>query len=563
MIEDSEDDSELLRHELEKAGYRLESERVDSPLALAAALRRQTWDIVLSDFSMPQFSGMEALKIVREHDPNVPFIIVSGTIGEERAVQLMKSGAQDYVLKGHVKRLLPAVERELKEAEMRRAHLRAEERIRRLAYYDAVTELPNRTHFLEKLAARLDPQRAKPEPVAVLAAQLISYDEINTTLGYSIGDALLQRAGERLRQLLPAGNTVSTPGTARFAAILAPGDGDLAHAVAESIQREFARPFDIAGFRLTPGIRVGAAQFPDHGDDAQLLLRRAEMALVLARRNPSGFAAYSPETDPSSPERLALATELREALATRSLRLHYQPKINLVTGRPEGAEALTRWTHPEKGIISPNQFIPIAERAGLINPLTHWMLEAAVEQQQLWLADGGLGMIPVAINLSVRNLLDRSLIGRFQGLLRDRQLLARAIEVEITESALMEDPDHSLRTLEQLRELGVRIYIDDFGTGYSSLSYLKRLPIDAVKIDQSFIKDMTRNPDSASIVSSTIDLAHNLGLRVVAEGVEDRATLEQLTSLACDSAQGYFVSHPMAAGNLSRWYKDFRPLLAA
>ena len=556
MVEDSEDDVLLLHRQLQSAGYSVELQRVDTQPDLASALARQRWDIVFSDFSMPDFNGLEALKTVREHDPDLPFIIVSGTIGEERAVQFMKLGAQDYVIKGNIQRLLPAVARELKEAGLRREHRQAQERIRYLAYYDPLTDLPNRTHFLEQLAQRLDPKQSRHEVLTILALELSAYDEINTTLGYAAGDTLLRQAADRLQQLLPSGNTLAALGTARFAAMLSPSNLDYAHIVSEHLQQGFNQPFDIAGFRLSTGIHIGAAQYPEHGDEVQLLLRRAELALMLARRDPSAYAAYSSQTDPSNPERLRLATDLREAVDKGALELHFQPKIDLLTGRIEGAEALTRWQHPQKGMISPELFIPLAEQAGIIGSLTLWLLEAATRQQLLWRASGKMEVIPIAVNLSVRDLVDKRLRERFYGLLVDGHLQPGAIEIEITEGALMEDPEQSLKTLRDFQEMGIRIYVDDFGTGYSSLGYLQRLPIDAIKIDKSFVIDMIKDPGSASIVRLTVDLAHNLGLRVVAEGVENRATLQQLTKLGCDAAQGYFISPPLPSTEFLNWYES-------
>lgn len=550
LIEDSPDDAMLVVRQLQKSGLALQTRRVETREELLDALN-SPWDIVFSDYSLPRFNGMEALNIVRERDPEIPFIIVSGTIGEERAVTAMKCGAHDYIMKDNIQRLIPAVERELKEAELRLKHRRAQERIAYLAYYDPVTDLPNRTHFLDFLGrCILNEGKTK---TGVLICELTYYHEINTTLGYAIGDALVRAAGARINDQLPQGALLASLGSGRFAAVL-PGleaDGMACHA--RDIRQGFDKPFDVQPLRLSTGIVLGSAHFPQHGREAFLLLQHAEIALVLARKGAEGYFLYDPSHDPS-PENLSLTGDLREALSGRMLKLQYQPKRDLRTGRVTGVEALSRWDHPSRGSIPPERFVLLAEKSGLIMPLTYWLLDTAMDQSRAW--ERQQLEMRVAVNFSARNLQDPHLMPRLETLMQQHGnggSLGDVIDVELTESALMEDPEQALKTLNGLRALGVSIYIDDFGTGYSSLSYLQRLPIDAVKIDKSFIQDIQNNKDAEIIVRSTIDLAHHLGLEVVAEGVENEATLEMLKQLDCDVAQGYFISKPMDAADFEHW----------
>ncbi len=555
VVEDSEDDTQLLLRHLRSSDYEVTAERVETREEMLNALAHQSWDIVFADYTLPHFSGLEAIRLIRGHDPDVPIILISGTIGEERAIEVIKAGAQDYLLKGNIKRLLSAVARELEEAALRREHRKSQERLKFLAYYDQLTGLPNRAYFLEQVAAMLTTEDPAHQHITVLTAELSEYHEINATLGYTAGDALLCRAGERLQQLLPSTALLAILGSGRYAMALAPSNLDYAHLVADKLHSSFNEPFDIADFRVNTGIYLGAAQYPDHGQDAQLLLRRAEAVLKLAHGHATGYAAYSAERDSCKPENIALATDLRNALGTEQLRLYFQPKVDFKTGRLAGVEALVRWEHPQQGLITPDRFVVLAEKSGLIIPLTQWVLDASVKQHLAW-AVHELNL-PIAANLSVRNLLDRKLMDQLYALILEHNLPPGALEAEVTESALMEYPQHAIKTLNALRDMGVQIYIDDFGTGYSSLAYLKRLPIDGVKIDKSFVSDVTTNPDSATIVRSTIELAHNLGLQVVAEGVEEQSSFDCLAALGCDKAQGYYISRPLSAQDFELWHSRF------
>jgi EAL domain-containing protein (putative c-di-GMP-specific phosphodiesterase class I) len=311
------------------------------------------------------------------------------------------------------------------------------------------------------------------------------------------------------------------------------------------------QPFTLDGHAVSVGASIGIAMYPDHGTDVKTLLRHADVAMYVAKRGAIGHAVYSWEQDAHDPDRLALIGELRAGIQRDELVLHYQPKLSLSTGRCDRVEALVRWQHPRHGLMQPDHFIPLAEQTGLIKPLTHWVLEAALRQCRAW-QDIGLD-IKVAVNLSMRNLHDPDLVGLVAQLLETTGVQPKSLNLEVTESALMTDPRRALGSLARLREIGVEVAIDDFGTGHSSLSYLKQMPVEEIKLDRSFVRDMRTDKNDYTIVRSTIELAHDLGLRVIAEGVEDQATWDLLVELGCDLAQGYHMSRPLPAGDLRRW----------
>lgn len=551
IIEDSEDDTELLIRELRRAGFDPFFSRVDTAESLDEALDRTGWDVVISDYTMPKLSCLNALELVRQRDSDIPFIILSGSIGEDIAVNAMRAGAQDYIMKNNRARLIPAIQRVLKEALERRDRRLAENQVRYLAYHDPLTNLPNRIRFLEHLTNVVRDGARSQQSAALLVLDLNHFREINNTLGHDNGDVLLREAGERLLQCLRPSDMAARLGGDDFAVLLYPADEDTAQHTATKILEHMYRPFDVAEFTLEVGAKIGIALFPQHSVDPRQLLQQADVAMSLLRQDTIGISLYDAARDPSSPRRLLLLRDLRKAVQQNQLQAHFQPKVSMRTGRLVGVEALARWTHSDRGVIPPDEFIPLAEKTGVINAVTLYMLESSVRQSSGWRAQGQ--SIPVAINLSVKDLLDRTLVDKIEALLHSRALGPNLLELEITESVLMEDPARNLEILSALRGLRVRLSIDDFGTGYSSLAYLKKLPVDAVKIDQSFVADMVNNNDSAIIVQSTIELAHNLGLKVIAEGVENQETWDLLAKHHCDEAQGYFIAQAMPSENIQAW----------
>lgn len=554
IVEDSADDAELILHELRRDGYAPQSERVDTPEALHRALDGQIWDVIISDYEMPRFSGLNALLIVREKGLDVPFIIVTGAVGEDTAVAAIKAGAQDYIMKDRMARLPSAVGHVLNEAEARRARQYAEERVRYLAYFDPLTELPNLAQIQERLAQAYTDAQRENQDFALLMLNINRFREVNETLGHNKGDVLLRQAAMRLLKQLRRADMAARLGADGFVLLLYPCGRTEALARGQALLATFEQPFNmVGGFPLELSLRLGIALAPEHGANPRQLLQHADVALSLARRDGAPLSVYDPLRDPSSPKRLLLMGELRAAIGNRQIVLHFQPKVRLRDGTVCGAEALARWEHPELGLVPPDEFIPLAEKSGLIHPLTLSVLEAAVQQAWTWRELGW--RVPIAVNLSVRNMLDPAIVNKVEALLIGRAMEADMLEIEITESALMEDPVRALGILTALNDMGIKLYIDDFGTGYSSLAYLRKLPVTAVKIDKSFVTDMLSDSDSVLIVRSTIDLAHNLGLKVVAEGVENKETLERLTEFGCDEAQGYFIGRPMPGEEMARWLK--------
>ena len=550
IVEDSEDDTLLLVKQLRQGGFVLEYARVETADDMREHLEHGTWDIVFSDFTMPHFSAFEALALLHASGLDLPFIIVSGTIGEDRAVAAMKAGAHDYILKDSTKRLLPAVERELRDAEVRRERRRAEEHVQRLAYSDPLTGLPNRVRFRELVQEAV---LAAPCPIALLLMDLDRFKDVNDTLGHNRGDGLLQQVGVRLRDALFAPDVVARLGGDEFGILLPrlAANDDVRHVI-KKLQDSLEAPFMIDGIPIAVEASIGVAIMSEHADNADTLLQQADIAMYHAKQMASGYAVYTPEYNRHNPERLGLMAELRDAIEHDQLLLHFQPKVDLATGRIVGTEALVRWQHPRHGLLAPDKFIAAAEQTGLIGPLTRWVLIDALRHCQAASREGI--RLRVSVNLSARSLHDPHLPETIEDVLKTTGAEPHQLTLEITESAIVLDPKRAKGVLARLSSMGAWLSIDDFGTGYTSLASIKRLPVNEIKIDKSFIIGMLADKKDAMIVRSVIDLGHNLGLTVVAEGVETQAMFDTLTTLGCDQAQGYFISKPQACELLKSWF---------
>jgi diguanylate cyclase (GGDEF)-like protein len=428
------------------------------------------------------------------------------------------------------------------------------DQLERQALYDTLTGLANRTLLGDRIDHALRSARRTGAPLALLVLDLDRFKDVNDTFGHHHGDLLLTQVGDRFATALRDCDTLARMGGDEFAAVIPGADLPAAVAVAERMLESLREPFALEGREVESCVSIGIAIAPTHGEDAATLLQHADVAMYLAKNGHLGYAVYAEEHDRNSAERLALIADLRHAVAGDGLALHYQPQLDYVTGRVESAEALARWEHPTHGNIPPDVFIPLAEETGLIAALTKWVLNAALEQAAAWARDAL--PIKVAVNLSAHNLRDASLPDAVAEMLGRWDVPADRLVLEITETALMIDPERALETVEALRGLGIAIAIDDFGTGYSSLAYLKRLPAVELKIDRAFVRRMTHDTEDAAIVRSTIALAHELGLRVVGEGVEDSQTLEMLGRLGCDIAQGYYLNRPQPAAELSTWLRS-------
>ena len=417
--------------------------------------------------------------------------------------------------------------------------------------HDALTGLPNRTHFAAMVE---DVLTRSGGHAAVMLVDLDRFKDVNDTLGHASGDLLLAELGQRLVAAVSDDERVARLGGDEFGIVSARAtDARAATELAEHVRVALARPIEVAGVSLEVQASAGIALAPEHCDDADELLRMADVAMYAAKRALAP-QIYAPSLDENSPARLALVSQLRHALTRDEIVLHYQPQIDLRTGALHGVEALVRWRHPRRGMLAPDEFLPVAEHAGLMRALTRHVLEQALRQACAW-NEAGYALL-VAVNVSGRDLVDSRLSDEIAGALHEHGVDPTTLELEITESTLLSDPGRAAAVLGKLGDLGVRLAIDDYGTGYSSLAHLKRLPVDALKIDKSFVTRMTSEPSDAMIVRSTIDLAHSLGLRVVAEGVEDETTRLGLAGMGCDIAQGYLFSRPLPAAAVTEWLRS-------
>jgi diguanylate cyclase (GGDEF)-like protein len=549
LVEDSADDAMLVTYQLERHDEPIEVTRVDTAFALQAALETGAWDIVISDYRMPLLSGLVALELVRRHSRELPFILVSAMVGEDVAVDAMRSGANDYVMKNKLARLLPAFQRELRTARARRENdveLDAQrERIERLAHYDPATGLANRVLFEEDLSALVASAHRDHGKLAVVVVQLDQYATITGVIGRKGGDDLVVQACAALARLMAPPARIARIDADRLAIVIALADGQstAVHALLERLRPAFEAPFALSGreFRLAPS--VGVAIHPDDGATAPIVIRNAEAAAAHAQASDAAFVFYAEHLTARVAERLAMESRLRRALERDEFVVHYQPKVSLRDGKVTGVEALIRWMSPELGLVYPAQFIPMLEETGLIREVGAWVLRKASADQRRW-AMRGENAPRVAVNVSVSQLHRPDFVAMVRDAVAD-SAPAPAIDLEITESLLMEDVQESIAKLSEIRDMGVGISIDDFGTGHSSLAYLASLPVNAVKIDRLFVASMLENAGTLRLVSTMIDLAHSLRLKVIAEGVESREQAATLRTLRCDEIQGYLVGRPV------------------
>lgn len=686
IVEDVATDAELVEHELYRSGLHCIVRRVDTEADFLREIQALP-DLILSDFTLPAFDGLSALRLVREASPEIPFIFLSGTIGEEQAIEALKQGATDYVLKTNMGRLVPAVSRALQEAgeHARRqaaeealrqseerlqamldnstaiiylkdvtgrfllvnrqlenllhltgdqivgkidhdilpkeiadtvrandlkvleakvplefeetfalddglhtyismkfplcdaqgmpyavggistditARKEVEEELRHLAHHDALTGLANQTLLKDHLDQALAFAHRHGQRAAVLFLDLDRFKFINDTLGHEAGDRLLQDVAHRLRGCVRISDTVARMGGDEFVLVLT----DIVHAedtavVVQKIFNALLPEFVLDGHKVFVTPSIGISFYPDDAEDAQTLLKYADLAMYRAKeQGRNNYHFYTPEMTARIQERLVLEHDLRRALAQGELFLHYQPKVNLDSGQIVGMEALLRWQHPERGLIFPAQFVSLAEETGLIVPIGALALQTACRQTRLW-QEAGLTNLTMAVNFSARQFKHVGLVDTVAQILEETALTPACLKLEITESLLMQDTENSIAALQALKEMGIRMVIDDFGTGYSSLSYLKRFSIDCLKIDQSFVQDVPTDPNDAAITKAIIAMAHSLGIKVVAEGVETQEQLEFLRIHGCDEIQGYYFSHPMSAEAAAVFLQEDRRLV--
>ncbi|MDA7087196.1 EAL domain-containing protein [Pseudomonas sp. SA3-5] len=430
--------------------------------------------------------------------------------------------------------------------------LEAEATIRRMAYTDELTGLPNRLRLRELLDQAIAEAKSEHRPLSLLYLEVGRNQAISETLGYREGDLLQEAIAARLAQAIGPAIPLARLGEFEYAVLVISGGAEQASQLAQKILVALYEPIDLAGLLLDTRATIGIALYPGHATEPDALLRRASSAMDQAKRSGDGYALYKGDLDRECAKHLTLMSDLRRAIDGNQLLLHYQPKLQIATNKVCGSEALVRWQHPQHGLLPPNEFIKLAENTGLITPLTYWVLDAALAQGYAWREEGDTR--PISVNLSARDLRDPKLLERIRGAFATWGAQPDWIEFELTESALMEDPVAARETLIQLRNLDSRLTIDDFGTGYSSLAYLQKLPVNSLKIDQSFVTRMlSDDDDSAKIIRSIVELAHNLDLEVVAEGVESRETLIRLGNFGCDIAQGFSISQPIPGDEFRAW----------
>lgn len=542
IVDDDRSTRRTLRHTLQRDGFHVQ-EAADGAQALAMLASFQP-DVILMDAMMPVMDGFTACARMQQlpQGGDIPVLMITALQDNASVEKAFAAGASDYIPKPIHYAVLSQRVRRIIEGN------RAEKRIRHLAYNDVLTNLPNRTLFFDLLAERISHAESSQQQLGVLFMDLDRFKYVNDNLGHHIGDRLLQAVAQRVRQTVRDDDTVARLGGDEFTVVLDQLDSPAAAAsAAQNIVRALSAPFPIDGNDIYVTASVGIAMYPHDGRDVATLVKHADSAMYRAKRTNSGFQFYEASMELSISEHVRLESDLRHALLQgHQLEVYYQPQARLDDGRIIGMEALLRWHHPLRGLIAPDQFIPLAEETGLIIPIGEWVLRSACQQLQNWRVEG-LADLRVAVNLSVRQLLQKNFSSTVAAILAETGLPPAMLELEITESTLMENAQDTLATLHSLHALGVRLSIDDFGTGYSSLSYLKRFPVDILKIDRSFVLDVPQDSDDMAIVSAIIALAHSLRLEVVAEGVETEAQLAFLRTRDCDLLQGYFLSPALPA----------------
>lgn len=552
--------------QLERALGKFHHRRVDNSQDFRHALIEDDWDLIICDHSMPQFDSRAALMIVKELQREVPFIVYSGQYSEVQGIQAMQSGASDFVEKGNPARLIPVVQRELNTARLRRAKYVAETEIEALSRYDTLTRLPNRQFFMDIVDTKLEQLKERSAHAAFLYLDLDRFMRINASLGFNVGDVILQICASRLKSL-PSSSVICRLGQDEFAILLEDCDSvKRASEMAEEILAKLAEPCQLPSLvtqvqqqaqELYLSASIGVTIFPQHGIDCAELLKNAESAMYRAKsQGGQCFQIYADELSGKASRRYLLELGLRHAIPRQQIYLEYQPVFDLANERLIGTEALVRWNHPDFGLIRPDEFIPLADETGVIISLGEWVLRQACLQTKAW-HDAGYSHMGIAVNVSAIQFRQDHITERLLPIIRETGLSPEFVEVEITETVAMQDAESTIQTLRRFKDAGVRIAIDDFGTGYSSLSYLRKFPIDILKIDKSFVRDIETDPDDASIVRVINALGHALRLDMQAEGVENSAQLRFLQNEGCQRAQGYFFSMPRSPEAISTLLEQY------
>lgn len=567
LVEDDEDDYVVTRDILgDIKGARYELEWASSYDAAIEAITHKEHDVYLFDYRLGCHTGLELLHDAIAMDCKVPVILLTGQDDRETDLEAMRAGAADYLVKGQI--TAQVLERSIRYAIERR---RAEEQIIHAAFYDHLTQLPNRLLFHDRLKNTIEMAVRSRRTAALLFLDLDNFKRINDTLGHRMGDLLLKSAAERLSGCLRKSDTIArfkteliNPSVSRLGGdefiILLPEIRQCEDTitVAKRIMEDMTHPFSLEGHELFISASLGIAIYPIDGNDVDTLLKNADTAMYHAKAlGKNNFQFYEQRMNSAALEKLTLENHLHRGVERGEFLLHYQPQMEVTSGKIVGFEALIRWQHSERGMIQPNVFIPLAEETGLIVPIGDWVLKEACRQNKAW-QDAGIPPFAMAVNISTHQLRHPAFVDTVARTLYETGLEPRYLALEITESIMMENIGTNMNTVAELKKMGLQFAIDDFGVGYSSFSYLRQLPIDTIKIDRSFLKDVSSNPDDAAIVSAIIAMSHGLNLEVIAEGVETEEHRQFLREQGCDLFQGFLLSRPMPPEDVEKFLQGHR-----
>jgi diguanylate cyclase (GGDEF)-like protein len=551
LIEDNLGDARLLREMLNgQTSFNTQLTQLESMMAAEAHLAKRAVDIILLDLGLPDAQGLEAIRRTHAAAPGIPLVVLTGLDDESLAVQALQLGAQDYLIKGQIETrgLLRALRYAVERKTMESAALAMARQMAHSAEHDFLTGLPNRMLLNDRIGQAIALARRHTRKAAVLFLDLDGFKHINDSLGHPVGDKLLQSVAKRLVACIRGSDSVSRQGGDEFVVLLL----DLEHAedaavTARRMLEAVALPHSVDHHDLHVTASIGVSVYPDDGLDADTLIKNADTAMYQAKENGRrSFQFFKPAMNVRAVERQFIEEGLRRALERGELALYYQPKVNLTTGAIAGVEALLRWTHPTRGPIAPTQFIPVAEECGLIVPIGRWVLREACTQAWTWIK-AALPVTTMSVNVSAMEFRDKNFLDGVFAILLETGFDPSLLQLELTESVLMKSVESTASILQNLRKRGVQVAIDDFGTGYSSLSYLRKFPVDALKIDQSFVRQISTPGDDTTIVKAVIGMARSLRLRVIAEGVETLEEVAFLRAYRCEEAQGYYFSRPVPA----------------
>ena len=552
LVEDNLDDADFLAASLRRHNVDVDLTHVATLRDATRRLQADQFDVVLLDLHLPDGSGMECVDAIQSADQTTPVVVLSGQDDEEFALSILNKGVQDYLVKweGQTRTIMRGIRYAIERK-------RSELRLNYLAQYDPLTEVPNRQYFHDQLDRATARARREGRKVALFFLDLDQFKIVNDTLGHNAGDALLREMAVRLRGSIRAGDVLARLGGDEFAVLLEGIDGALdAEAIAQSILEVIAEPFKFEGREVSVTTSIGITVYPNDNSNTATLLKNADIAMYQAKeQGRNNFKFFTERMHEELIEYHNLESDIRDAIGAELFRLVYQPKVNLVTRKLQGLEALLRWNCKKRGNVPPAEFIPVAEQSGHIVPLGNWVLNEVCRMLNRWQAKG-VPLVPVSVNVSARQFQQADFHRRVAEVLRRHAIDPALIELELTEGLLMEDTASAKRALQQLKNTGVRISIDDFGTGHSCLNYLRRFPIDVLKIDKSFVQDVDGSDDSGIIVEAIISLARSLQLDTVAEGVETREQLNFLIDQGCHVAQGFLFGQPMHGKDVVPFLED-------